>query len=96
LVTGNTKDRIHIDEHTAVTRWKGERMDYGLAVQVLWGKEVRGGAFHVGREGEGAFDPKLTRPVLKAVTRMEYRHGTARSPHMRNWSRQRCQLPEGH
>ena len=26
---------IHIDERTAGTRWSGESMDYGLAVEVL-------------------------------------------------------------
>jgi hypothetical protein len=32
---------IRIDSHTAVTRWRGERMDYGLAVDALQSK-VRG------------------------------------------------------
>jgi HNH endonuclease len=26
---------IHIDEHTAVTRWRGERMDYSIATEIL-------------------------------------------------------------
>ena len=26
---------IHINRHTAVTRWRGERMDYGMAVDAL-------------------------------------------------------------
>jgi hypothetical protein len=26
---------IHIDSETAATRWRGERMDYGLAIQGL-------------------------------------------------------------
>ena len=26
---------IHIDERTAATKWRGESMDYGLAVEVL-------------------------------------------------------------
>jgi hypothetical protein len=26
---------LHIDEHTAVTRWRGERMDYSIATEVL-------------------------------------------------------------
>jgi hypothetical protein len=26
---------IHIDADTAVTRWRGERIDYGLAIEVL-------------------------------------------------------------
>jgi Domain of unknown function (DUF222)/HNH endonuclease len=32
---------IHIDESTAATRWAGESMDYGLAVQVLLQKAER-------------------------------------------------------
>ncbi len=34
---------IHIDPHTARTRWRGESMDYGLAIEVLLAKE-RGAA----------------------------------------------------
>jgi hypothetical protein len=26
---------IHIDKRTATTRWRGEKMDYGLAIDVL-------------------------------------------------------------
>jgi hypothetical protein len=33
---------IHIDEHTAATRWRGETMDYHLAVLVLL-QQVRHG-----------------------------------------------------
>ena len=33
---------IHINERTAATRWSGESMDYGLAVEVLLDKERRG------------------------------------------------------
>jgi hypothetical protein len=34
--TGKHEERgIRIDERTAATRWAGESMDYGLAVQVL-------------------------------------------------------------
>ena len=32
---------IHIDPNTARTRWRGETMDYGIAVDVLLGKERR-------------------------------------------------------
>ena len=31
-------DGIHIDESTAVTRWRGERMDYGIAVEALFAR----------------------------------------------------------
>ena len=34
---------IHIYERTAATRWRGESMDYGLAVEVLLDKEGEGG-----------------------------------------------------
>lgn len=27
---------IRIDENTAATRWRGEKMDYGLAIEVLF------------------------------------------------------------
>lgn len=32
---------IHIDSNTAATRWRGERMDYGLAVGILCDQELR-------------------------------------------------------
>ena len=32
---------IHIDRKTAATRWRGERMDYGLAVEVLAIKQAK-------------------------------------------------------
>jgi Domain of unknown function (DUF222) len=35
LPAAHNKQGIHIDENTAATRWAGESMDYGLAVQVL-------------------------------------------------------------
>jgi hypothetical protein len=30
---------IHIDPHTARTHWRGELMDYGIAIDVLLAKE---------------------------------------------------------
>jgi hypothetical protein len=33
---------IHIDKNTAVTRWRGETMDYGLAIDVLLQHSKRG------------------------------------------------------
>jgi len=35
------KQSLHIDAHTARTRWRGESMDYGLAIDVLLGQERR-------------------------------------------------------
>jgi hypothetical protein len=35
LVATNSEQGIHIDNKTAVTRWCGEKMDYGLGVEVL-------------------------------------------------------------
>jgi hypothetical protein len=32
---------IPIDPHTARTRWRGESMDYGIAIDVLLAKERR-------------------------------------------------------
>jgi len=37
---------IHIDPHTARTRWRGESMDYGIAVDILLAKERRARAAH--------------------------------------------------
>jgi hypothetical protein len=34
---------IHIEADTAVTRWRGERMDHGLAIEVLFQRARRGG-----------------------------------------------------
>lgn len=41
------RDHIHVDKSTAVTRWRGERMDYGLAVEGLLGRVERGRAMRV-------------------------------------------------
>lgn len=35
LVAAHRHHAIHIDEHTAATRWRGERIDYALAIDVL-------------------------------------------------------------
>jgi hypothetical protein len=35
LPASNHRQGIHVDEDTAATLWRGERMDYGLAVDVL-------------------------------------------------------------
>jgi hypothetical protein len=35
LALQHEADGIRIDRNTAATRWRGERMDYGLAVEVL-------------------------------------------------------------
>jgi hypothetical protein len=35
LVAIDRAHGIHIDRHTAVTRWRGETMDYGLAIETL-------------------------------------------------------------
>jgi hypothetical protein len=43
LSTRHEQDGIHIDPHTARTHWRGESMDYGLAIDVLLGKERRAG-----------------------------------------------------
>jgi hypothetical protein len=37
----NARQGIHIDRRTAATLWRGERMDYGLAIQVLLQKVER-------------------------------------------------------
>jgi hypothetical protein len=42
LATRHEADGIHIDPHTARTHWRGESMDYGLAIDVLLDKERRG------------------------------------------------------
>jgi Domain of unknown function (DUF222)/HNH endonuclease len=42
---------LHIDKNTAATLWRGERMDYGLAIDVLLGKARR--AKNVSAESSG-------------------------------------------
>jgi hypothetical protein len=32
---------VHIDKDTAATRWCGEKMDYGLAIEVLLQQAAR-------------------------------------------------------
>ena len=32
---------IHIDANTAVTRWRGERMDYSIATDILLTRDRR-------------------------------------------------------
>ena len=44
LAARHEADGIHIDTHTARTHWRGESMDYGLAIEVLLGKERRASA----------------------------------------------------
>jgi hypothetical protein len=41
LVAVHEEQSLHIDAHTARTRWRGESMDYGLAIDVLLGQERR-------------------------------------------------------
>jgi hypothetical protein len=41
LSLSHDDDSIRIDRNTAVSRWRGERMDYGLGVEVLLAKDRR-------------------------------------------------------
>jgi hypothetical protein len=41
VLEGNCEHGIHVDKNTAVTKWCGEKMDYGLAVEVLLHKDKR-------------------------------------------------------
>ena len=41
VVNEHAERGVHIDPHTARTHWRGETMDYGLAIDVLLGKERR-------------------------------------------------------
>jgi len=43
VVKDHEAQDIHIDPHTARTRWRGESMDYGIAVDILLAKERRAG-----------------------------------------------------
>jgi hypothetical protein len=38
---GNEQHDIHIDPHTARTRWRGEQMDYGIAIDILLSRRRR-------------------------------------------------------
>jgi hypothetical protein len=35
LPAAHDQQGIHIDKSTATTRWRGEKMDYGLAIEAL-------------------------------------------------------------
>jgi hypothetical protein len=38
---GNEQHDIHIDPHTARTRWRGQKMDYGIAIDILLSRRRR-------------------------------------------------------
>ena len=56
LLDEHEKQGIVIDSRTAATRWRGERMDYGLAVQVLLQQAERGQANSVAQDGAAGQD----------------------------------------
>jgi hypothetical protein len=56
---------MHIDEHTAATRWAGESMDYGLAVQVLLQKAEQAQNVPAGASARG---------VLRSLCLMHMAH----------------------
>ena len=60
--------QIHINERTAATRWGGESMDYGLAVQVLVQQESRRG---IGR-GVCRMGLPIARPGERSVAAETY------------------------
>jgi hypothetical protein len=41
VVKEHAERNVPIDPHTARTRWRGESMDYGIAIDVLLAKERR-------------------------------------------------------
>jgi hypothetical protein len=43
LVAANLENGVTIDATTGATRWKGERMDYGIAIDSLLWRTKRGG-----------------------------------------------------
>jgi len=43
LVAANVENGALIDARTGATRWKGERMDYGIAIDSLLWRTTRGG-----------------------------------------------------
>ncbi len=46
IETAHRARRLSIDANTAATRWRGERMDYDLAVFLLCDKAARAKAAH--------------------------------------------------
>ncbi len=56
LLASNDQNSIRIDRKTAFTRWQGERMDYGLGVQVLLQKWRKGNA--IAQRGEGVISSR--------------------------------------
>jgi hypothetical protein len=63
LVAVNEEQALHIDAHTARTRWRGEPMDYGLAIDVLLGQERRGQTIAARLDYVSAATPDLNSPI---------------------------------
>ncbi len=51
LLASNNQNSIRIDSKTAITRWQGERMDYGLGVEVLLQRWRKGKGVSVENHG---------------------------------------------
>ena len=54
LVAAHRAPGREVDSGTAVTRWRGERMDHGLAIEVLLQRAARAGTFPRIRQPNGA------------------------------------------
>jgi hypothetical protein len=53
LPLSNQQHDIHIDRNTAETLWRGERMDYGLAVEVLLAKSLKAKSLEASNSSAG-------------------------------------------
>ncbi len=51
LPASNDQHDLHIDRKTAITRWQGERMNYGLGIEVLLQKWRKGKGVSGGKSG---------------------------------------------
>ena len=54
LVAGNRERGLEITPNTAVTRWLGERMDFGLAIDALISRSKLGGTWPPPRKHDSA------------------------------------------
>jgi hypothetical protein len=68
LLDTHVEQGIRVDSQTAATRWRGERMDYGLAIQVLLQQANRGRRAETAQNSEGGQDPECG-PHVSAETR---------------------------
>jgi hypothetical protein len=63
LVAAHRECGLHIDDRTAATRWRGERMDHGLAIDLLVAEERKAASPNTGTDSEPDPGRPRGRPV---------------------------------